>query len=71
MKTIKQEAQEIFKEAKHLQELIATPIFGFLGAEKDEQPHKAAPTDEEMDRMHDAWEFDMQQTERESYINAH
>jgi hypothetical protein len=71
MKTIKQEAQEIFKEAKHLQELIATPIFGFLGAEKDEQPHKAAPTDEEISRMHDAWEFDMQQTEREAYENAH
>jgi len=37
----------------------------------DERPHRPAPTDEEIDRMHDLWDSDRVESESKEYRNAH
>ncbi len=34
-------------------------------------PHKPAPTDEELDMMHEQWDYERVESERKAYQNAH
>ena len=69
--TIKEKAEEIFKETEHLKELLDEDKAAYDASFKDEKPKLPPPSDEELDRMHDQWDYENKQTEREAYENAH